>query len=66
MAFLAMDFVDAVGPFVGLAKNEFHLSNAAASLTPFVGLGMFGLLSILAGIFQMRGYVADYGAGSRP
>jgi fucose permease len=54
MAFLAMGFADAVGPFVGLAKNEFHLSNAAASLTPFVGLGMFGLLSIPAGIFQNR------------
>jgi fucose permease len=54
MVFLAMGFVDAVGPFVGLAKNEFHLSTAAASLTPFVGLGMFGLLSIPAGIFQSR------------
>ena len=54
MAFLAMGFADAVGPFVGLAKNEFHLSNAAASLTPFVGLGMFGLLSIPAGVFQNR------------
>ena len=54
LAFLAMGFVDAVGPFVSLAKNEFHLSNAMASLTPFVGLGMFGLLSIPAGIFQNR------------
>jgi len=54
MAFLAMGFADAVGPFVGLAKNEFHLSNAAASLTPFVGLGMFGLLSVPAGVFQSR------------
>jgi len=54
LAFLAMGFVDAVGPFVGLAKNEFHLSNAVASLTPFVGLGMFGLLSIPAGIVQAR------------
>jgi fucose permease len=54
MAFLAMGFADAVGPFVGLAKNEFHLSNAAASLTPFVGLGMFGLLSIPAGVLQSR------------
>jgi fucose permease len=54
LAFLAMGFVDAVGPFVGLAKNEFHLSNTLASLTPFVGLGMFGLLSIPAGIVQNR------------
>jgi fucose permease len=54
LAFLAMGFADAAGPFVGLAKNEFHLSNAVASLTPFVGLGMFGLLSIPAGIVQAR------------
>jgi fucose permease len=54
LAFLAMGFADAVGPFVGLAKNEFHLSNAVASLTPFVGLSMFGLLSIPAGVFQTR------------
>ncbi len=54
MAFLAMGFVDAVGPFVGLAKNEFHLSNTAAALTPFVGLSMFGLLSIPAGVLQNK------------
>jgi len=54
LVFLAMGFVDAVGPFVSLAKNEFRLSNAVASLTPFVGLSMFGLLSIPAGIFQNR------------
>ena len=49
-----MGFVDAVGPFVSLAKNEYHVSNTIASLTPFVGLGMFGLLSIPAGVFQNR------------
>ena len=54
MAFLAMGFIDAVGPFVGLAKNEFHLSNTAASLSPFVGLGMFGVISIPAGVCQDR------------
>ncbi len=52
LAFLAMGFADAVGPFVSLAKNEFHLSNAVASLIPFVGFSMFGLLSIPMGVFQ--------------
>jgi fucose permease len=54
LAFLAMGFADAVGPFVSLAKNEFHLSNAVASLIPFVGFVMFGLLSIPVGVFQDR------------
>ena len=54
LAFLAMGFLDAEGPFVSLAKNQFHLSNAAAFLTPLVGLSMFGLLSIPAGILQNR------------
>ena len=54
LAFLAMGFLDAEGPFVSLAKNQFRLSNAAAFLTPFVGLSMFGLLSIPAGILQNR------------
>jgi MFS transporter, FHS family, L-fucose permease len=54
LAFLAMGFVDAVGPFMSLAKNEFLLSTAVASLIPFVGLSMFGLLSIPAGILQSR------------
>ncbi len=54
LAFLAMGFIDAEGPFVSLAKSQFHLSNAAAFLTPFVGLSMFGLLSIPAGILQNR------------
>jgi FHS family L-fucose permease-like MFS transporter len=52
LAFLAMGFADAVGPFVSLAKNEFQLSNTAASLIPFVGFSMFGLLSIPMGVFQ--------------
>lgn len=54
LAFLAMGFLDAVGPFVSLAKNEFHLNNATAFLIPFVGLSMFALLSIPAGILQNR------------
>lgn len=52
LAFLAMGFADAAGPFVSLAKNEFQLSNTAASLIPFVGFSMFGLLSIPMGVFQ--------------
>lgn len=52
LAFMAMGFGDAVGPFVSLAKNEFQLSNAVASLIPFVGFSMFGLLSIPVGLLQ--------------
>src|ERR1035441_5762482 len=54
LAFLAMGFAEAVGPFVSLAKNEFQLSNAVASLIPFVGFVMFGLLSIPMGVYQRR------------
>ena len=54
MAFLAMGFVDAVGPFVSLAQREFQLSATIASLIPLIGLGMFGLLSIPAGILQQH------------
>jgi len=42
LAFLAMGFGDAVGPFVGLAKTSFQLSNTVATLIPFVGFIMFG------------------------
>jgi fucose permease len=52
LAFLAMGFGDAVGPFVSLAKSEFQLSNAVASLIPFAGFSMFGLLSIPVGLLQ--------------
>jgi len=54
LAFLAMGFADAVGPFVGLAKNEFQLSNAVAAMIPFVGFIMFGLLSVPMGVLQDR------------
>jgi fucose permease len=54
LAFLAMGFADAVGPFVSLAKSEFQLSNTAASLIPFVGFSMFGLLSVPIGVLQDR------------
>jgi fucose permease len=53
-AFLCMGFADAVGPFVGLAKNTFQLSNFMAQLIVFMGLIMFGVLSIPLGILQAR------------
>lgn len=52
LVFLAMGFGDAVGPFVGLAKETFELSNFQAQIIPFVGFLMFGLLSIPMGILQ--------------
>jgi fucose permease len=54
LAFLAMGFQDAVGPYVSLAKSQFHLSTTVASMIPLVGMGMFGLLSIPAGLLQDR------------
>ncbi len=54
LAFLAMGFLDAVGPFVGLAKDEFTLSNTLAFLIPFMGFIMFGLLSVPMGIYQAK------------
>ena len=52
LVFLAIGFGDAVGPFVGLAKETFELSNFQAQIIPFVGFLMFGLLSIPMGILQ--------------
>src|ERR1700751_4724769 len=52
LAFLAMGFGDAVGPFVGLAQEKFQLSNFMAQMIPFVGFAMFGILSIPMGVFQ--------------
>lgn len=52
LAFMAMGFADAVGPFVSLAKAEFQLSNTVASLIPFAGFSMFGLLSVPVGLMQ--------------
>ena len=52
LAFLAMGFGDAVGPFVSLAKEQFHLSTTVATLIPFVGFSMFGLLSVPVGVWQ--------------
>ena len=52
LAFLAMGFGDAVGPFVSLAREQFQLSNFLAQMVPFVGFAMFGLLSIPMGVYQ--------------
>jgi len=52
LAFLCMGFGDAVGPFVGLARDEFSLSNTMAQLIPFAGFIMFGILSVPMGIYQ--------------
>jgi fucose permease len=49
-----MGFADAVGPFVSLAKAQFSISTALASLIPFVGFMMFGLLSVPVGLYQDR------------
>lgn len=53
-AFLAMGFGDAVGPFVGLARQDFQLSNFAAQLIAFTGFVMFGVLSVPMSLFQDR------------
>jgi fucose permease len=52
LAFLAMGFADAAGPFVGLAKQQFSLSNFAAQLIAFTGFIMFGILSVPMGLLQ--------------
>ncbi len=54
LAFLCMGFGDAVGPFVGLAKEQFALSNFEAQLIAFMGFIMFGILSVPMGLFQDR------------
>lgn len=52
LAFLAMGFLDAVGPIVGPAREQFQLSNFTAQLIPFVGFIMFGVLSLPMGVLQ--------------
>lgn len=52
LAFLCMGFGDAVGPFVGLARDHFQVSNFVATLIPFTGFLMFFILSIPMGIYQ--------------
>lgn len=52
LAFLCMGFGDVVGPMVSLAKESFELTNFLATLLPFSGFLMFGILSIPMGIYQ--------------
>jgi MFS transporter, FHS family, L-fucose permease len=54
LAFLCMGFGDAVGPFVGLAKEHFQLTNLTAQLIAFMGFIMFGILSVPMGVLQDR------------
>jgi MFS transporter, FHS family, L-fucose permease len=54
LAFVVMGFGDAAGPFVGLARQQFHLSDFAAELITFTGFIMFGVLSVPLGVFQDR------------
>jgi fucose permease len=52
LAFLAMGFLDAVGPFVSQAKQQFDLSNFMAQLVALCGFIMFGVLAVPMGIYQ--------------
>ena len=54
LAFLAMGFGDVVSPLSALLKEEFVLSNTVSQLVTFMGLIMFGLLSIPMGLLQGR------------
>ncbi|MGQ9917653.1 MAG: MFS transporter [Bryobacteraceae bacterium] len=54
LAFLAMGFADAAGPFVSLAREQFQLSYFAAQWIPFSGFILFGLLSLPMGLLQDR------------
>jgi MFS transporter, FHS family, L-fucose permease len=54
LAFLTMGFGDAVGPFVGLARQDFNLSNFGAQLIAFTGFIMFGILSVPMSLYQDR------------
>jgi len=52
LAFICMGFGDAIGPFVGLAKDEFQLTDFVAGFVTFAGFIMFGILSVPMGIYQ--------------
>ncbi len=49
-----MGFLDGVGAFVGLAKDQFKLTNFEAQLIPLVGFIAFGVLSVPLGLLQDR------------
>ncbi len=52
LIFLSMGMVDAAGPMVSLARESFTLSITMATLLPFLGYLMFGVLSIPMGVLQ--------------
>lgn len=52
LIFLSMGMVDAAGPMVSLARESFDLSITVATLLPFLGYLLFGLLSIPMGVLQ--------------
>ncbi|MBI4893359.1 MAG: MFS transporter [Acidobacteria bacterium] len=54
LAFLAMGFADATGPFISLARDQFQLSNFQAQMIAFVAFIMFGFLSVPMGVLQDR------------
>lgn len=54
LAFLVMGFGDVSGPLTSQLQNDFALSNFQAGLVTFMGFIMFGLLSIVMGLFQDR------------
>lgn len=54
LAFLCMGFLDAVGPFVGLAKETFQLSYTLAQLLPFMGFILFFILSVPTSLLQEK------------
>lgn len=54
LAFLCMGFGDAVGPLVGLIKEKFDLTYFEAQMIPLSGFIMFGVLSVLMGVYQDR------------
>ncbi len=52
LIFLSMGMVDAAGPMVSLARETFSLSITVATLLPFLGYLLFGLLAIPMGVWQ--------------
>ena len=52
LVFLSMGMIDAVGPMVSLARESFIISITMATLLPFLGYFMYGLLSIPMGVLQ--------------
>ncbi len=54
LAFLSMGFADVVSPLSALLKEDFMLSNTVSQLVTFMGLIMFGILSIPMGLLQGR------------